>query len=51
MSEDHEVIYLEPECCADPDLGRTWCQDVPWDCEDGAHPALGEPQEEDNCDR
>lgn len=38
MSEDHEVIYLEPECCADPDLGRTWCQDVPWDCVDGVHP-------------
>lgn len=34
---DHETIYLQPECCADPDTGRLWCDhDAPEDCEDGA---------------
>ena len=33
---DHEFIWLQPECCADPDSGRLWCQDPdPEDCEDG----------------
>lgn len=31
-----ENIYLQPECCADPDIGRVWCEhDSPEDCEDG----------------
>ena len=25
---DHERIWLEAECCADPDTGPLWCQDV-----------------------
>ena len=34
--KDHEVIYLQPECCADPYEGRLWCEDPdPVDCEDG----------------
>ena len=24
---DHERIWLEPECCVDPDIGRQWCED------------------------
>ena len=33
---DPEVIYLQPECCADPEVGRLWCEDdAPEDCEDG----------------
>jgi hypothetical protein len=33
---DPEVIYLQPECCADPAVGRLWCEgDAPADCEDG----------------
>ena len=33
---DPEVIYLQPECCADPEVGRLWCEDdAPADCEDG----------------
>lgn len=29
-------IFLQPECCADPDVGRLWCEDdAPIDCEDG----------------
>lgn len=33
---DPKVIYLEPECCADPIMGRMWCaSDWPYDCEDG----------------
>ena len=33
---DPEAIYLQPECCADPDTGRLWCEDdAPVDCEDG----------------
>ncbi len=24
---DYKRIYLQPECCADPDMGRLWCQD------------------------
>jgi hypothetical protein len=34
---DPTVIYLQPECCADPDTGRLWCEDdAPVDCEEGA---------------
>lgn len=33
---DHAKIYLQPECCANPDLGRLWCQDdAPETCPDG----------------
>lgn len=33
---DLEIIYLQPECCADPAVGRLWCEDdSPVDCEDG----------------
>lgn len=33
---DYERIYLQPECCADPDVGRLWCQDnEPQSCPDG----------------
>jgi hypothetical protein len=33
---DPKVIYLQPECCADPEVGRLWCEDdAPEDCEDG----------------
>jgi hypothetical protein len=33
---DPDVIYLEPECCADPDTGRCWCKnDAFHHCEDG----------------
>lgn len=35
MSE-HKYIWLQPDCCADPDEGRHWCQDPdPVECEDG----------------
>lgn len=31
-----ERIYLQPACCATPDVGRMWCEDPdPVDCEDG----------------
>lgn len=30
------IIWLEPECCADPSVGRTWCQDDVYECEEGA---------------
>ena len=34
---DPAVIYLQPECCADPGTGRLWCEDdAPVDCEEGA---------------
>ena len=34
---DHPKIYLQPECCADNEIGRLWCDhDAPEDCEDGA---------------
>lgn len=33
---DYERIWLQPECCADWDTGRLWCQDPdPVDCDDG----------------
>ena len=33
---DYTRIYLQPECCADPDMGRLWCQDdEPETCPDG----------------
>lgn len=33
---DPKVIYLQPECCADPELGRLWSETPgPVDCEDG----------------
>ena len=38
---DHEIIYLEPECCADPHGdGRTWCQDDVYSgqCDDDKEP-------------
>jgi len=35
MSE-HAEIFLQPECCADPEFGRAWCDtDSPEDCSDG----------------
>lgn len=35
MSDPREV-WLEPECCTDPSVGRIWCEhDAPFDCEDG----------------
>lgn len=35
---DPKEIYLQPECCADPETGRLWCEDPdPEDCEDGKH--------------
>jgi len=34
---DHERIFLQPDCCADPDTGRLWCEDPsPEDCDQGA---------------
>lgn len=36
---DHPEIWLEPDCCADhAGVGRTWCQDDVYDCEDGVEP-------------
>jgi hypothetical protein len=33
---DPDVIYLEPKCCADPDIGRCWCEHDAFEhCEDG----------------
>ena len=33
---DHERIFLQPDCCADPDTGRLWCEDPsPEDCDQG----------------
>lgn len=33
---DHPRIWLQPACCADPDVGRLWCEDdEPVACEDG----------------
>lgn len=33
---DPKEIYLQPECCADPDVGRLWCEDdEPQKCEEG----------------
>jgi len=31
---DHERIWLEPDPCCDPDVGRVWCQDNLWDDDD-----------------
>jgi hypothetical protein len=34
--KEYKYIWLQPECCADPDEGRHWCQDPdPVDCDDG----------------
>lgn len=34
--DDHEQIWLQPECCADETNGRVWCQDPdPEACDDG----------------
>ena len=34
--DDPEKIYLQPECCADSETGRLWCEhDVPEECPDG----------------
>lgn len=31
---DHNVIYLQPKCCADPYNGRQWCEnDVFEECQ------------------
>ena len=36
LMSDPKEIFLQPECCADPDVGRLWCEhDAPEDCEDG----------------
>ncbi len=36
MSEELKVIYLQPECCVDPEFGRVWCEhDSPEPCPDG----------------
>lgn len=33
---DHPRIYLQPECCADEEMGRVWCDhDAPDNCENG----------------
>ena len=33
---NHERIWLEPQCCADPYVGRQWCAPGPGDpCEEG----------------
>ena len=33
---DPKVIYLQPECCADEETGRLWCEDdEPEECIDG----------------
>ncbi len=38
MSEELKVIYLQPECCVDPEFGRVWCEhDSPEPCPDGKH--------------
>lgn len=29
---DAERIWLEPECCAEPGVGRTWCSVNEWTC-------------------
>ena len=29
---DHPRIWLEPECCAEPSVGRVWCQVNQWTC-------------------
>ncbi len=35
---DPKEICLQPECCADSETGRLWCEDPdPEDCEDGKH--------------
>ncbi len=32
---DPKEIWLEPECCADPSVGRMWCEhEEPVKCED-----------------
>ncbi len=34
---DHERIWLQPDCCSDPDVGREWADAAdPEPCEDGA---------------
>lgn len=36
MSGDPARIWLQPECCADPDTGRLWCEhNEPVECPDG----------------
>ncbi len=38
MSEELKAIYLQPECCADDEFGRVWCEhDSPEPCQDGNH--------------
>jgi Rps23 Pro-64 3,4-dihydroxylase Tpa1-like proline 4-hydroxylase len=44
MSEYND-IYLEPECCADPETGQMWCQDPINECDEGVewtHYILGD---------
>lgn len=34
---DPAEIYLQPECCADSEMGRLWCEhDAPEECDEGA---------------
>jgi hypothetical protein len=33
MSKDHEIIYLQPNCCVDPFVGRLWREDDEFGCE------------------
>jgi len=38
-SNDPEVIYMEPTCCADPAWGKSWTADVDcFDCMEGIAP-------------
>ena len=32
---DPDRIYLQPECCADPQWNRLWCEDNIDDCDEG----------------
>ena len=35
-TSEPERIYLQPACCADPAVGRVWCDtDAPVDCDEG----------------
>lgn len=30
MMSDPDIIWLEPECCANPNWGRTWAEENEW---------------------
>ncbi len=35
--QEHKYIYLQPECCANEEIGRLWCEHPdPEDCENGS---------------